>query len=221
MKDYVQVVATSCPECKSLECKKKRGFWFWFFVVITFPAGFLLLIKPTYECLKCENIFEWRHNKLKYMGIVCLWSLIFIVLPLIYESEENGLKAEKSEKSAVKSKKVALKTEGSTLEPKRSTEPERNPLDWSKGMISAHKDATEKCNELKIAWGKLEETADELGLNVKDLYDVDMGNGITVRQSKKILDLCWWKGYYIDEWRGKLTVKDLEGWYAEVEKIGP
>lgn len=50
--------AISCPKCSSIALGG-RGFLIWFFVIILFPIGLLLLLlKPTYKCTKCSFTFK-------------------------------------------------------------------------------------------------------------------------------------------------------------------
>lgn len=49
----------SCPKCNGI-AKGSRGFFVWFFVVILFPVGLLLLLiwKPIYKCKGCGFAFK-------------------------------------------------------------------------------------------------------------------------------------------------------------------
>lgn len=49
----------SCPRCFSDNVVKFRGFWIWFFAIILFPVGLLLLLLPARRyCLDCDFKFK-------------------------------------------------------------------------------------------------------------------------------------------------------------------
>jgi hypothetical protein len=52
------MAALSCPKCQRLAVRGGRGCLVWFFVILLFPIGLVLLrLRPAYRCTHCGYRF--------------------------------------------------------------------------------------------------------------------------------------------------------------------